>query len=292
MLKPTSNLAAENEDIIRAFTAAWASRDLNVVMRFFAEDAVYRGSVGPDPGETWRGKDAIRLGIAKMFSIDAGSVPSQGRVIAMDNIVFAEWIYNFEEPGKAPVVGCDLFELRRGLITLKDAYRKVGAVSAFSSDPIQSEATYRQRRFTTRKPWVFEKKRFKVHLISHVVDQPPYSTRATVVEAAKLYTSMQLREMVAEGNHFDLGYVVLHEGESAHWLLINWWIRGGICCSILSNASHERPTNFSRVESPYSDCVWEAVAVEHERRAWVDLVLSGPRSLESYLSSELKPGLY
>jgi hypothetical protein len=47
VLRPTSNLAAENEDIIRAFTAAWASRDLNAVMRFFAEDAVYRGSVGP-----------------------------------------------------------------------------------------------------------------------------------------------------------------------------------------------------------------------------------------------------
>ena len=25
------------------------------------------------------------------------------------------------------------------------------------------------------------------------------------------------------------GYVVLHEGDSAHSLLINWWIRGGIC---------------------------------------------------------------
>jgi hypothetical protein len=131
------------------------------------------------------------------------------------------------------------------------------------------EACYRQRRFTMRKPWAFEQKRLKVHLISHLVEQAPYSTKATVVEAAELYTSTQLHEMDAEGNHYDLGYVVLHEGESAHWLLFNWWIRGGICCSILSSASHEQPTKFGPTKHRYSACVWEAVAVEHERKAWV-----------------------
>jgi hypothetical protein len=143
-----------------------------------------------------------------------------------------------------------------------------------------------------QKPWVFGRTRFKVHLISHVLDHPPYATKAAIVEAARLYASTELHEMIAEGNHFDLGYVVLHEGEAAHWLLINWWIMGGICCSILASSSHERPAAFGRVRRPYAACVWEAVAVEHERKAWVDLALSGPRSAEGYLAAELNPGLY
>ncbi len=170
-----------------------------------------------------------------------------------------------------------------------DALRRIGMSE---SDRIEPEATYRQRRFAMEAPWAFGQTHFKVHLISHAVDSAPYSTTPTTIDAARVYASTQLHEMAAEGNHFRVGYVVLHEGESAHWLLINWWIRGGICCSILSSASHQQPTEFRRVERPYSACVWEAVAVEHERRAWVDLVLSGPKSLEIYLSSQLRPGLY
>ena len=161
-----------------------------------------------------------------------------------------------------------------------------------AEDPILSETAYRQRRFAMREPWAFGPARFKVHLISHVIDEAPYFTKPTIIEAAKQHTSTRLRDMDAEGNHFGLGYVVLHEGEAAHWLLINWWIKGGICCSILSSASPDEPNRFEHVDRPYAACVWESVAVEHERRAWVELALSGPRSSESYLASELKAGLY
>jgi ketosteroid isomerase-like protein len=122
-----SQVMQANEAIIRNFAAAWASRDLETVMQFFAENAVYRGSVGPEPGESWHGKAAIRQGIAKMFAFGAGSTASQGRVVSIGEIVFAEWTYHFAEAGKPPVVGCDLFELYEGLITLKDAYRKLQA---------------------------------------------------------------------------------------------------------------------------------------------------------------------
>ena len=76
---------------------------------------------------------------------------------------------------------------------------------------------------------MFDQKPFKVHLISHVVDQLPYSTKATIVEAATLSTPMQLHEIVAEGNNFDADYVVPHERRVCTLVVDQLVDQGRIC---------------------------------------------------------------
>lgn len=61
-----------NTDIVRAFGRAWASKDPEVVMAFFADDAVYGASVGPEPGTTCRGRQEIRHGITAHRLFGAG----------------------------------------------------------------------------------------------------------------------------------------------------------------------------------------------------------------------------
>ena len=47
------------EAIIREVRAAWGRGDLATIMKFVADDCVYCASVGPEPGETFVGREAV-----------------------------------------------------------------------------------------------------------------------------------------------------------------------------------------------------------------------------------------
>lgn len=161
-------------------------------------------------------------------------------------------------------------------------------------EDFSAEPAYEPRRFRTFDPWIFGARRFKVHAISHDVSKPPFADAPHILIAACRHAESLLPEMDREGNHFDLGYVVLHEGEDAlnYWLLFDWWIAGGIACRILSRAGGADPLRYDRVVRPYSACVWEAVAVAHERDAWVRTILTGAPDRQAYLDARLADGCY
>lgn len=45
---------------LAAFSAAWAAKDIDALMTFMTDDCVYAASVGPEPGKTFVGKEAVR----------------------------------------------------------------------------------------------------------------------------------------------------------------------------------------------------------------------------------------
>ncbi len=100
-------------DIVRRFCAAWGEGDLDALMEFFANDAVYHNI----PIAPVTGKDAIRETIA-------GFVQSVDRIefrvdnLAADgNVVLTERVDAFHLPAKTielPVMGT--FEVRDGKI--------------------------------------------------------------------------------------------------------------------------------------------------------------------------------
>ena len=47
---------------LQAFDDAWRQKDLEALMKFMADDCEYHASVGPDPGESFIGKEAVRRG--------------------------------------------------------------------------------------------------------------------------------------------------------------------------------------------------------------------------------------
>ncbi|MDH6267706.1 hypothetical protein M2360_003103 [Rhizobium sp. SG_E_25_P2] len=159
--------------------------------------------------------------------------------------------------------------------------------------PLSREPVYAQRRFRSAGVFAQGDKRFKLMLISAEVANAPYAARPDIVEAAKAYCETLLSDMDATP-HFDVGSVILHDGEASanNWLLFDWWIEGGIGCRIMSRSMKSRPLEFTRVEGPFAACVWEAVVIEHERKAWKRQALSGPRSLDAYLDDFLADGLH
>jgi hypothetical protein len=84
--------------------------------------------------------------------------------------------------------------------------------------------------------------------------------------------------------------VVLHQGETANWLLFDWWIEGGIACQILCRSTLDQPTPFERVSQPYLACVWETVAIAHERDAWVATMMCDRPDPEAYLERRILSG--
>lgn len=65
---------------LRQFGAAWARADLDALMGFVTADCIYLGSVGPEPGATYRGREEVRRGFAAMLADDQGRERHAGTV--------------------------------------------------------------------------------------------------------------------------------------------------------------------------------------------------------------------
>lgn len=109
--------------------------------------------------------------------------------------------------------------------------------------------------------------------------QPELSTG--ILEAALQYASKQIEKenfMKQPGNTAPHGFLTVHEGQEAVWLLIDLW-RDDILHHHLFHASLASPTSFH--PKPFSGsaaCVWELEVIQHERNAWVRHVLSKPEA--------------
>ncbi len=89
-----------------------------------------------------------------------------------------------------------------------------------------------------------------------------------------------------------LGFCIVHVGEEAVWLLVDWWITGGILCQRMLSTPLANPGVFSPVDAPALACVWELVITAHERDAWVGHMLTARPDAPAYLEAILPAGRY
>ena len=84
------------------------------------------------------------------------------------------------------------------------------------------------------------------------------------------------------------GFLILHQGTEALWLLIYHWI-DDILYQELLRAPLESPTDFSPAGFSAA-CAWELEVVTHERDAWVRYVLAKPSApdFRGYLEDQLR----
>ena len=111
---------------LKAFDDAWSRKDVDGLMEFVTDDCEYHASVGPEPGERFIGKNAVRRGFQAMLNHDSGSESSPGNLYVYGDRGVAEWSYkSTDQSGQSTVVrGCDLFEFVGDKISLKNAFRK------------------------------------------------------------------------------------------------------------------------------------------------------------------------
>jgi len=112
-----------------AFGDAWNRGDVDEIMSYFAPQCTYAASVGPEPGRTYQGPEAVRRGVIAMLAHDRAGRSKSGPTFVAGDRGVSEWSYEFTAADGAvtEVRGCDLFEFEGDLIRRKDAFRKVCA---------------------------------------------------------------------------------------------------------------------------------------------------------------------
>ena len=120
------DLAVERARVLVKFGEAWSGKNLDALMSLVTDDCTYAASVGPEPGETFIGRDAVRAGFAALLAYDAGGESREGRIAILGELGLAEWAYELRDASGRTIVvrGCDIFEFTGTLIRRKDAFRK------------------------------------------------------------------------------------------------------------------------------------------------------------------------
>jgi steroid delta-isomerase-like uncharacterized protein len=115
-------------EILERFLDAFNRHDVDAIMDFFAEDCVFETPRGPSPwGHRLEGKEQVRKGIEARFAGIPDIAYVSDRHFASGDRAASEWtITGTDTSGeRVEVHGCDLFELRNGLIIRKDSYWKL-----------------------------------------------------------------------------------------------------------------------------------------------------------------------
>ena len=104
---------SDNTDLVSAFCKAWSNRDLDEILGYFTEDAVYHNM----PMPPMQGKPAIKTILQQIISPTTWIEWETLNMAEAGNIVFTERMDRFEMGGKKvelPVAG--VFEIKGGKI--------------------------------------------------------------------------------------------------------------------------------------------------------------------------------
>jgi steroid delta-isomerase-like uncharacterized protein len=117
------------EDVLRAVLDAFNRHDLDGILEFFADDAVFESPRGPDPwGTRFVGKEAVRAGLAKRFAgIPDVHYGNDDHFLSADGRRgVSEWTLTgtTTDGERLEVRGCDLWTFEDGRINRKDSYWK------------------------------------------------------------------------------------------------------------------------------------------------------------------------
>jgi ketosteroid isomerase-like protein len=113
---------------LQAIADAFNRHDLDAIMAFFTDDAIFESPRGPDPwGQRFEGKAAVREGLAKRFAgIPDVHYGDDNHFVAGDRGA-SEWTLSgtTADGARLEVRGCDLWTFRDGLVTKKDSFWKL-----------------------------------------------------------------------------------------------------------------------------------------------------------------------
>ncbi len=115
-------------DVLRGFLDAFNRHDLDAIMEYFADDCVFYMPRGTGPrGTEYRGKPAVRTGLASRFSGLPDVHYGEDRHWACGDFAVSEWtLTGTSVTGiRVEVRGCDLLEFAHGKIIRKDSFWKI-----------------------------------------------------------------------------------------------------------------------------------------------------------------------
>lgn len=122
-----------------------------------------------------------------------------------------------------------------------------------------------------------------------IIEADPASpvAEATVCIARRQIASAAAK--LADTPHMGAGFAILHQGEESLWLLLHWWLEGGIATRMLWQCELGDEVEFMPAQPLLMACVWELGIIDFERRAWMETAMAG-KPVADYLARTLPRG--
>jgi hypothetical protein len=111
---------------------------------------------------------------------------------------------------------------------------------------------------------------------------------ATEIEAAAGAAERLLPQPARTGKRPGAAFLIVHRGAEALWAILGWW-ELDILYQRLFRADPGTGIFWQVPPDGPTACVWELLAIDHERRSWVARILQRPADpdLAGYLDSTL-----
>jgi steroid delta-isomerase-like uncharacterized protein len=124
----TTEALAVTPATLAAITQAFNDHDVDAVLAFFADDAVFEAPKGPDPwGRRLVGRDQVREGVAARFAGIPDVHYGEDDHWVSGSRGVSEWTLTGTsvDGERIEVRGCDLWTFRDGKVVRKDSYWKI-----------------------------------------------------------------------------------------------------------------------------------------------------------------------
>lgn len=150
--------------------------------------------------------------------------------------------------------------------------------------------SYRKRPIRFLELWKPNGWQIKVYGISALTsDSAPNLVDPGLLAHGKATAAASAFGKPPQSDAHGFGFLILHQGLLANWLLLDWWVNEIWLYHQLYRSPFERPSEFSRVDSDLIACIWELRVVEFERAAWISAMLESREGSEPerYLGARL-----
>ncbi len=102
-----------------------------------------------------------------------------------------------------------------------------------------------------------------------------------------------LPQPACNDHRYGMGFMVIHQGTMANWLLLNWWEHQDILHNMVFASPLDQPEQITTVADPtIMACAYELEVHIFERQAWIDTVLNAGDNpdFDRYLATTLPGG--
>jgi hypothetical protein len=144
---------------------------------------------------------------------------------------------------------------------------------------IELREPYRPRTATFLELWQPNDWLVKLYGLAYERETPDPAT----VTAAKHAATTALPHPARTNDRYGIAIVIVHQGQDACWLLIDWWGHESVLHHRLLMAPLGKDDGYRDPPPDVAACVWELPLLMFERDAWVTTVMSGG-SIADYLS--------
>lgn len=147
--------------------------------------------------------------------------------------------------------------------------------------PNRPHDTYKSRAVETLGLWRVGDTQFKIY---GLLAEGRQVTEAMKTKARDLIETGALPRAEVFGASNQLGFVIIHPGDTGLSISIHWWAMGSVLCQHFLRFPEYQDDAEDSIGRPAIGCVWELGLIQFETDLWKSAMMRGAGSPEDYLA--------